>query len=127
MLARRRRPSPDEVERRRRERLAAIGRITDGTLLDARTLHNEESSAVEPEVLIYRYQLAGLVYECAQDCSQLGARVRGYSIGSPVQVRYDPRNPGDSILVAEGWSGLWLPTPVARSRGEETPPRQAGS
>jgi hypothetical protein len=22
-------------------------------------------------------------------------------------VRYDPRNPGNSILVSESWSGLW--------------------
>ena len=63
-----------------------------------------------PEVLVYRYRLAGVVYECAQDVSQLAELVRDCQIGNAVQVRYDPRNPGDSILLAEGWSGLWLPS-----------------
>ena len=108
-FVRRRRPSSDELERRRRERLANWGRITDGSLLDARTLDNEESSSAAPEVLVYRYRIAGVVYECAQDVSRLDEQVRGCHVGAAVQVRYDPRSPGDSIVLAESWSGLWLP------------------
>ena len=107
-LLRRLRPSAEEQERRRREQLASTGRITTGELLEARTLRGEESYSPTPEVLLYSYRLAGVTYSCAQDVSQLAERVRGFSIEGPVQVRYDPRNPCNSVLVAENWSGLWL-------------------
>ncbi len=124
-LGLRRRTSREELERRRRTRLAASGRITDGSLIDARTLDNEESSSSTPEVLVYRYRLAGVVYECAQDVSSLADHMRTCHVGNAVQVRYDPRNPGDSILLAETWSGLWLPSKLdgAALRGAMTPPR----
>jgi len=104
-----RRPTAFEIERRRREELALKGRITDGVILDARTLTNQDSVSPTPEVLVYSYSLAGLTYNCAQDVSSLPERVAGFRIDQSVQVRYDPRNPGNSILVSESWSGLWLP------------------
>ena len=105
------------MERRRRERLAKLGRITDGSLIDTRTLANEESSSRTPEVLVYRYRVSGVVYECAQDVSYLPDRLHDCQVGNAVQVRYDPRNPGDSILLAETWSGLWIPTQGDREAG----------
>jgi hypothetical protein len=102
-----RRPSAVELERRRREMLALNGRITDGVILDARTLTNEDSISPTPEVLVYSYSLSGLVYNCAQDVSTLPEYVRGFRIDQSIQVRYDPRNPGNSILVSESWTGLW--------------------
>jgi hypothetical protein len=103
-----RRPSAEEIERRRREELALNGRITDGVILDARTLANEDSISPTPEVLVYSYSLAGLTYNCAQDVSALPDQVLGFRIDQPVQVRYDPRNPGNSIIVSETWTGLWV-------------------
>jgi hypothetical protein len=103
------RPTAFEIERRRREELAAKGRITDGVILDARTLSNQDSVSPTPEVLVYSYSLAGLTYNCAQDVSSLPDQVVGFRLDQAVQVRYDPRNPGNSILVSESWSGLWLP------------------
>ena len=103
-----RRPSTEEVERRRREGLALGGRITDGVILDARTLTNEDSSSPTPEVLVYSYSVAGLTYNCAQDVSTLPERVLGFRIDQPVQIRYDQRNPGNSIVVSETWTGLWM-------------------
>jgi hypothetical protein len=97
----------EEIERRRRERLATMGRITDGFIVDARTLDGEDSVSPEPEVLFYSYRLAGVTYNCAQDVSRLAELVRGFRLDEPVQVRYDPRNPGNSVLVSESWSGLW--------------------
>jgi hypothetical protein len=102
------RPSPEEIERRRREQLALTGRITDGVILDARTLSNEDSVSPTPEVLVYSYSIAGLIYNCAQDVSALPNEVLGFRIDQSVQVRYDPRNPGNSIIVSETWTGLWL-------------------
>ena len=103
-----RRPSAEELERRRREELALNGRITDGVILDARTLHGEESISPTPEVLVYSYRLAGVTYNCAQDVSHLPDRILGFRIDQSVQIRYDPRNPGNSILVSETWTGLWM-------------------
>jgi hypothetical protein len=107
MYVRSRRPSAEEMERRRRDNLATMGRITDGVLIDARTLGGEETTEVSPEVLIYSYRLAGVTYDCAQDVSKLPERVTGWRLDQPLQVRYDPRNPGNSVVVAESWSGLW--------------------
>jgi hypothetical protein len=102
-----RRPSADELERRRREHLTFHGRITDGLILDARTLTGEDSLEPTPEVLVYSYRVAGLTYNCAQDVSMLPEQVRGYRLDQPISLRYDPRHPGNSILVSETWSGLW--------------------
>jgi hypothetical protein len=95
-------------ERRRREELARSGRITDGVIVDARTLSGEDSTSPTPEVLMYSYRLAGVTYNCAQDVSKLAEQIVGFRIDQSVQIRYDPRNPGNSILVAETWTGLWL-------------------
>lgn len=111
LSSRRKRPTAEEIERRRRDQLAAIGRITDGVLLDARTLSGEASNSITPEVLIYSYRLAGVTYDCAQDVSTLPDRVRNWKLDQPLQVRYDPRNPGNSVVVAETWSGLWQNNP----------------
>ena len=99
--------SAEELERLRREELALNGRITDGVILDARTLNNEESVSPTPDILVYSYSVAGLTYNCAQDVSTLPDEVAGFRIDQSVQVRYDPRNPGNSILVSETWTGLW--------------------
>jgi hypothetical protein len=107
LLIRWRTPSAEEVERRRRERVATLGRICDGVIVDARTLNGEDSISPTPEVLVYSYRLAGVTYNCAQDVSRLADRVVGFRIDQPIQIRYDPRNPGNSILVSESWSGLW--------------------
>ena len=102
----RRRPSAAEMERRRREALAIDGRLTDGSIVDARSHDGEESHSMTPDLLLYRYRIAGVTYDCAQDVSLLPSQTAGFRIDQPVQVRYDPRNPGNSIIVSESWSGL---------------------
>ena len=95
-----RRPSATLVEERRRKRLATVGRIVDGSLVDA-------EPADDPRRIIYRYRIAGVTYECSQDVSALGALVTNLRLDYPVQVRYSRDNPADSIVVAETWNGLW--------------------
>ena len=117
----RKRESPEEIEFQRRTLLAHQGRIIDGSIvgIDGST---EDSSAdgtldvppdylLDPHMLIYRYRIAGVTYECAQDVSSLADHVRNLRIDLPVQVRYDPRNPGNSIVVAEDWNGVQLDHP----------------
>jgi hypothetical protein len=48
-----------------------------------------------------------VTYNCAQDVSALPDLVLGFRLDQAIQVRYDPRNPGNSILVADEWTGLW--------------------
>jgi len=101
-----RRKTPQQLERERRLRLNAMGRITDGTVLDV----HEERRARGPiqQLLIYRYDVAGVSYEASQDVTYLRHLVDLHScrIGLPASVKYDAQNPGNSIVLAEGWTGL---------------------
>jgi hypothetical protein len=103
-----RRPDPKEVERQRRLFLATRGRITDAMLvdtgLDRRQVEVPEQAA--QSVLRYQYKVGGVGYECSQDVEPLGESVRHVRMDLPIQVRYDPQNPANSIVVAESWSGL---------------------
>ncbi len=105
----RRRQSPDELERARREMLVRQGRIIDGTVIDISDLSAEESGRSNGlKLILYQYDIAGVVYECSQDVTMLGHLVNIYDcrLGFPASVRYDPHNPGNSLIVAETWSGL---------------------
>lgn len=100
----RKQPNPEDLERDRREYLAISGRLVDGTITEV--YWSDHSPIPTPETLIYEYSIGGVTYECGQDVSLLAEHVRHVRIDLPVQVRFDPRNPADSIVVAESWSGL---------------------
>ena len=102
---RRRSKTPEQLERERRLRLNAMGRITDGTVLD---VHEERAGGRVQQLLIYRYDVAGVSYEASQDVAHLRHLVDLHScrIGLPASVKYDAQNPGNSIVIAEGWTGL---------------------
>lgn len=104
LLARRKKPDP---ERLRRDYIHAIGRVTDGTVLDA---HNEEHDGRETQLIVYRYDVGGVSYESSQDVTRLRHRVDLHTcrIGLPASVKYDPQNPGNSVVITEQWSGLRL-------------------
>lgn len=97
-------PTPEEIETARREYLANSGRIVDGSITETRWA--EDDPVLTPQTLIYSYSIGGVTYECAQDVTPLAEYVRHVRTDLPIQVRFDPRNPGDSIVVAESWSGL---------------------
>jgi hypothetical protein len=118
-LFRRPRPSAEDLERERRERLAVNGRITDGSILETAEGHIYHAADIEethtaPQVIIYNYRIAGVSYEAAQDVTSLEDMVRDIRTDLPVQVRYEPHNPANSIVVAESWSGLRLSAEVPR-------------
>jgi hypothetical protein len=117
----RRKPTAEEIERERRELLARSGRITDGTIMDtmitearngglnaSETPAQADRSVLTPQIIVYNYRIAGVTYECAQDVTTLAQYVHGIRTDLPVQVRYLPQNPANSIVVAESWSGLRL-------------------
>lgn len=106
---RRPRRSAEEIERERRELLASIGRITDGSITDAPIRQDGQADTnAGPLIIVYNYRIAGVTYECAQDVSSLAEHVRDVRADLPIQVRYDLHNPGNSIVVSESWSGLRL-------------------
>lgn len=99
-----RRVSSEEQEHRRREELAQYGRIIDGVIVDTPLFHADEASA--SALIGYRYRIAGVVYECSQDVGALRTETERFRLDLPVSIKYDPRNPANSIIVSESWSGL---------------------
>ena len=123
-LLTRTRLTPEELERNRRDLLATTGRITDGSITDLSSPPEDPSPT--PQVIVYTYRIGGVAYECAQVVTGLADHVRDIRIDLPIQVRYDPHNPADSIVVAESWSGLRLSsshpyTEDTRDTAAETP------
>jgi hypothetical protein len=101
-----RRKTPEQIEQERRQRLCETGRITVGTVIDVSEM--EAGKDGELQLLIYRYDVSGVSYEASQDVTHLRHLVDLHTcrIGLPASIRYDPGNPGNSIVVAESWSGL---------------------
>jgi hypothetical protein len=110
LLTRRSKKSPEELEKERRTDLTLGGRIIDGNIIDVHELEEDETGR-QMILLIYSYDVAGVTYEASQDVTHLRQFIDLYScrLGLPASVRYDPHNPGDSIVISETWSGLRKP------------------
>jgi hypothetical protein len=108
----RKRPTSDELEYERRQVLASYGRIVDGSLLDGFQITAEDGST--RDMLLYGYEISGVVYECSQDITPLREILEPsqVKIGMPCSIRYQPGSPENSILVAERWSGIREGLPV---------------
>ena len=92
-LDRFRRKKEDETSRI--ARLARTGRITDGKILDVTTDNDGQILQVN-----YTYMLAGVQYESSQDLnSDQQKRPQLYAPGRRITIRYDPRQPANSIVV----------------------------
>lgn len=105
----RKRPTADDIERERRQNLVRTGRLMDGEVLDVSDLDEQQSGRKGGmQLILYKYEIGGVVYECSQDVSTLTDYVDIYSmrIGFPCTVRYNTHQPTNSIVVAENWSGL---------------------
>ena len=89
--------TPEEMERRRRLSISGRGKLADGEIID-----------FEGAAIVYSYSVRGVGYTAAQDVMALAALLpedRMSMIG-PAQVKFDPRNPANSIVLCEDWSGL---------------------
>jgi hypothetical protein len=90
------RVTPEERERRRRSHLVATGKINDAMLVEIRE-----------NLVFYSYLVRGVEYTASQDIGRLVDQAAlDFSGISAMSVKYDPRNPANSIVVAEEWSGL---------------------
>jgi len=93
----RKKPTPEELERRRRELIQQTGKLGDGEIVD-----------VDGLLLVYSYAVAGVSYTVSQDATALQALLpadRMLLVG-PVLVKFVPRNPANSIVISEQWNGL---------------------
>lgn len=105
-LMRRKPKTADVMERERRTWLNTVGRITDGTVIDVQEVAPDGRRPAT--MLIYQYDVAGVSYEASQDVTYLRQWINLHScrLGLPTSVKYDSRNPGNSMVIAEGWIGL---------------------
>lgn len=85
----RRRKTDSEAERR--ERLLKTGRIAEGTILDSD----------DPITQIYYvYTVNGSDYESSEILTdEQRSRPLAYAPGAKISIRYDPRQPGNSVVV----------------------------
>lgn len=92
-LDRFRKRSEDEASRI--TRLSKTGRMADGKIIDA--VSDKDGRITE---VTYTYMLAGVQYESSQPLSELQQqRSKDYAPGKQIVVRYDPRQPANSIVV----------------------------
>ena len=63
---------------------------------------------VEGDLIVYSYSVAGVLYEATQDVTTLPGKLPAdrMSMVGPVSVKYVPRNPANSIVLCEEWTGL---------------------
>lgn len=110
------RKTPEQQEVGRRQRINEFGRITDGTVIDAHEVRQGEGFA---QLLVYQYDVGGVSYEASQDVTHLRQFIDLHTcrIGLPASVKYDPHNHGNSIVIAEGWTGLRKPSYRTQAQG----------
>jgi hypothetical protein len=120
----RREPDGDQIEQKRRAHINQIGRIAEGQILEVLEVPQEEAAARGValfgrgkksasanglrKLVCYTYSISGVSYETAQDITLLQGRADQQRLipGRPASIKYDPSNPGDSIILTDDWSGL---------------------
>jgi hypothetical protein len=106
------RGTPEKRERKRRLQIHRQGRLGDAMI----------SEATET-TLYYFYTVRGVQYTASQDVAAL----RDYLPADPHRLigvsslKYSSKNPANSILVCEEWSGLRAPVQVEKEAGGEEP------
>jgi hypothetical protein len=101
----RRKKSPEEIERLRRLDVNRRGRIAAGHVVD---LIESVRVGTSSCLIVYKYEVAGVSYEVAQDVSTL-PRIFAAAhdvAGQTASIKYDPKRPTNSIIACEGWSGI---------------------
>jgi hypothetical protein len=86
-----------ERERKRRITINRIGRMGDATIIDVRDC-----------VLFYSYEVRGVAYTTSQDASDFKDLLppETANLVGPTAMKYSSKNPANSILICEEWSGL---------------------
>ena len=66
---------------------------------------------VRGDLLFYSYEVRGVEYTASQDVGAMREQLPtdASAVNGVVYVKYDPKNPANSIILAETWSGLRTP------------------
>ncbi|HEY6341416.1 MAG TPA: hypothetical protein VIY49_07995 [Bryobacteraceae bacterium] len=91
------RRNPERRERRRRLHVNRTGRLGDALITE-----------VSGELVYYTYSVHGVHYSASQDIAALREKLPpelGPWVGL-ANIKYSRKNPANSILVCEEWSGL---------------------
>jgi len=104
----RRRKSPQERERLRRLLVNRQGRMGDAMITEA-----------SDEIVYYTYCIRGVEYTASQDISTLRDRlnVDPDTLIGPVGLKFMSRNPFNSIVLCEEWSGIRKQQPPLFQKG----------
>ncbi len=96
--------NPEKRERKRRQERFQQGRRGAALITEA-----------TETMLYYSYSVRGVQYEASQDVSGLREMLppEPERLVGPASLKYSTRNPGNSILICEEWSGLRAPSRAA--------------
>jgi hypothetical protein len=96
--------NPEKRERKRRLELHRHGRLGDALITEA-----------TEAMLYYSYSVRGVQYEASQDINGLRHLLptEPERLVGPASLKYSSKNPGNSILICEEWSGLRAPSRAA--------------
>ena len=96
--------NPEKRERKRRLDVHRHGRLGDAVITEA----NED-------LLYYSYSVRGVQYEASQEITALRhlLPVEPERLIGPASLKYSSKNPANSILICEEWSGLRTPSRAA--------------
>jgi hypothetical protein len=99
--------TPEKRERKRRLNVNRQGRLGDAMISEA-----SEST------LYYFYSVRGVQYTASQDVSALHKYLPAdpHRLIGIAGLKYSSKNPANSILVCEEWSGLRAPAAVAEEK-----------
>jgi hypothetical protein len=94
----------EKRERKRRLELHQRGRLGDAQVTEA-----------TEALLYYSYSVRGVQYEASQDISTLRHLLPAEPerLIGPVSLKYSSKNPANSMLLCEEWSGLRAPSRAA--------------
>lgn len=103
----RRQNDPDDRERERRLSVNQFGRITSGEVVD---IVDKElaPNGVLRRYIHYRYSVGTVEFAASQDVTMIADLVGDDPRGvvGPVAVKHHQKNPYNSIIICEDWSGL---------------------
>ena len=104
----RRRKTPQERERLRRLAVNRHGRMGDAMITEA-----------SDQIVYYTYCIRGVEYAASQDISTLRDRITvdPDTLIGPVGLKFMSKNPFNSIVVCEEWSGIRGPQPTLFQKG----------
>jgi hypothetical protein len=96
--------NPEKRERKRRLDLHRHGRLGDALILEA-----------TDALLYYSYSVRGVQYEASQDLNGLRhlLPIEPERLIGPASLKYSSKNPANSMLICEEWSGLRVPSRAA--------------